>query len=758
MNDVSLQHNVGSIRRRATAYLSLTTIAIAQPLLQMYGDNIAIFTSANYEGAIVVWFALAILLLPPTAMIFFDVVATRLFPRHNNAIHLVLVFVGAWVLISMIFRTITFGQWPLDILLTATVAIGVTALYHRLTLLKSWLSLLSPVSVVVLGFFVLSASSVITPPAAGVVEINRDDVASLVDRTTPSKDVSVLWITLDEAPLFALLNTQGEINANRFPGFAELAQSSTWYRNALATSQMTIDAVPAMLTGKWPRTGVGPVLANHPNNLFTLMNGHLAMDGHEVATALCPRAVCSTVSVSGGNHIADPSSVVESSTTPIEEENIQGAATNRTKWSVFFRDASVVLGHKVLPAGLREKLPPIDEGWGGFGAIKVVESIDNETDVSTSESVTLTTENLEQAKSTTVRQWQTGGPMSQVSVVEDVITRASRADRPTLHFAHVLLPHRPWMLAPDMRRSRVLPTDKVNSTVLDRARDEYQALLFQYAATDSIIKNMLSTMKKSANWNRTIIIVTADHGITFTPGAPKRTVTSSTSVEILEDLYRVPMFIKYPDQMQGIVSDCPASSIDLLATVISATGVDAGWETDGTDLFSSCPERPLRKLVWRGGSTVSRSTFSAAVERARYYDKWVSADGTMVDILRVGAHGALVGTDVSATAPADASVTWSINNANDFQSVGGSRFGLLPWQVIGNLKAQRDMASDEEALLMLGDRVVGVVSESAGLLAGETVTFKSNLHWESIPPGKQKVTLWIAGRDSSGKRTLTPQL
>ena len=758
MNDTLLHHNVGSMWRRASVYVTLSTITIAQPLLQMYGDNVAIFAAANYEGAIVVWFALAVLVVPPAAMLLIDVIGTKVFPNKATGIHLSLVFVGVWGVSSVVLRSISFGPWIIDAVFTALAAAGITLGYHRSTAMKSWTAMISPLAILVLALFVFSASSVISPPTAEVLKIDTANAAPIAKNATPQDKVSVLWITLDEAPLFALLNTQGEINANRFPGFAELAESSTWYRNVLATSQTTTDAVPAMLTGKWPTAGVGPVLANHPNNLFTLMNGHLAMDGHEVATALCPRTVCSTVSVSGGDHVADPSAATGSSTTSTEEEKVQGAAIERTKLTAFFRDASVVLGHKILPEGLRENLAPIDEGWGGFGAIESVETTIEELDAPSSESVTLTTENLENAKSTTVRQWQTGGPMSQVPVIEDVITRASRADRPTLHFAHVLLPHRPWMLAPDMRRSRALPTDKRSNTIVDRVRDEYQAHLLQYVATDNIIKNMLTTMKKSANWNRTMIIVTADHGLTFMPGESKRKLVDPAEPKTLEDLYRVPLFIKYPDQMQASVSDCPASAVDILATIIASTGIDAGWETDGSDLSNSCADRPSRKVVWGTGSTVLSTDFSAAVERARYYDTWVNAQGNVLDIVRVGQHGAVVGTNVKATSPVDESVVWSLDNADDFNKVGSGRFGFVPSQVQGSITAQRDIAKNEEALLMLGSRVIGVVSEVAGLKAGESTTFRSTLHWASIPAGNNRVTLWIAGRDGTGKRTLTPQL
>jgi hypothetical protein len=288
-------------------------------------------------------------------------------------------------------------------------------------------------------------------------------------------------------------------------------------------------------------------------------------------------------------------------------------------------------------------------------------------------------------------------------------------------------------------------------------RDEYQAHLLQYVATDNIIKNMLTTLKKSANWDRTMIIVTADHGITFMPGESKRKTVDPTKPQTLEDLYRVPMFIKYPDQEQASVSDCPASSVDLLATVIATTGIDAGWQSDGVDLASTCPDSPSRVVSWGSESTTLKSDFSAVIERARFYDKWVNAQGNAIDIVRVGQHGAVVGTNVKSTSPKDESVTWSLDNPADFTQVSAGRFGFVPSQVQGSITAQRDIAKNEEALLMLGSRVIGVVSEVAGLKAGETTTFRSTLDWASLPAGKHKVTLWLAGRDGSGKQTLTPQ-
>ena len=737
------------IARRFAVYTALCTVALAQPLLQLYSQNVAIFAAANYEGAIVVWFALAVLVVPPLVLLAVDVLAQAIVPRFQHTVHYALVFVGLWAVVSVIARSVSFGPWVVDAVFTAVIAAGLLTAFLRLSVIQSWIALLSPLALVVALVFGLSAMSVISPPEAEVLEIKTPTSPEVTGPGTAKDDVSVLWIVLDEAPLFSLLNSQGEVNAQRFPGFAELAATSTWYRNVLATSQTTTDAVPAMLTGKFPKSGVGPVLANHPKNLFTLMNGHLSMDAHEVVTALCPKKVCSKVSVTGGEHIANPSGIAsESTSTTLAQEDIV-TTKSRTPFSAFMKDAFVVVGHKVLPQGLREKLPAIDEGWGGFGNADNIEETEEEpvdTTVPAGPTTTLplTEETKQNADNTTVTEWEDGGPQTQIPVVEGAISRAARADRPTLHFAHALIPHRPWVLAPDMRASVQLPADKRSIQVLDGRRDRLQIHLSQYAATDVIISNMLSTMKKSANWNRTMIIVTADHGITFQKGEKHRETVNVKSSGTLEDLYRVPLFIKYPDQNSAAVSDCTASPVDLLATVSAATGIDAGWTTDGADLRTACPQRSERTIIWPDGSHKMSTTFTDVVKRVKYYDAWIDADGNIDDIYRTGLSGSLVGTPVPVSAETESGIRWSLKEANTYQTAGSGRFAPVVTRSRGTLSAARTFSENEEALLVLDGVVFGVVSELAGLKKGTSTEFTSIPMSRLHTPGTHTIELWVA--------------
>jgi hypothetical protein len=413
------------------------------------------------------------------------------------------------------------------------------------------------------------------------------------------------------------------------------------------------------------------------------------------------------------------------------------------------KDAFVVVGHKVLPQGLREKLPAIDEGWGGFGNADNIEEreeepVDTTVPAGPTTTLPLTEETKQNADNTKVTEWEDGGPQTQIPVVEGAISRAARADRPTLHFAHALIPHRPWVLAPDMRASVQLPADKRSIQVLDGRRDRLQIHLSQYAATDVIISNMLSTMKKSANWNRTMIIVTADHGITFQQGEKHRETVNVKSPGTLEDLYRVPLFIKYPDQNSAAVSDCTASPVDLLATVSAATGIDAGWTTDGADLRTACPQRSERTIIWPDGSHKMSTTFTDVVKRVKYYDAWIDTDGNIDDIYRTGLSGSLVGTPVPVSAETESGIRWSLKEANTYQTAGSGRFAPVVTRSRGTLSAARTFSENEEALLVLDGVVFGVVSELAGLKKGTSTEFTSIPMSRLHTPGTHTIELWVA--------------
>src|SRR3954447_24805650 len=102
----------------------------------------------------------------------------------------------------------------------------------------------------------------------------------------------IVVVAFDALPEPMLMKPGGNIDRERFPGFAELARTSTWYRNATTVHDSTLKSIPAMLDGRWPSNLRRPLVADHPVNLFTLLRKRYRIWADEEGTQLCPRSVC----------------------------------------------------------------------------------------------------------------------------------------------------------------------------------------------------------------------------------------------------------------------------------------------------------------------------------------------------------------------------------------------------------------------------------------------------------------------------------
>ncbi|MFM9226293.1 MAG: sulfatase-like hydrolase/transferase [Actinomycetota bacterium] len=88
---------------------------------------------------------------------------------------------------------------------------------------------------------------------------------------------------------------------------------------------------------------------------------------------------------------------------------------------------------------------------------------------------------------------------------------------------HVLVPHAPWRLTPDLRVTPQSPEIGIkNPTDNDGVRDIYQAFLHQLGATDRAVSSLIAQLREAGRWDDTMLVVSADHGISFVPGMPQR--------------------------------------------------------------------------------------------------------------------------------------------------------------------------------------------------------------------------------------------
>ena len=470
------------------------------------------------------------------------------------------------------------------------------------------------------------------------VAVRSTQTPVATNEKSPEVATNVVWLVLDEAPLYPILRTDGTINQLRFPGFAMLASESTFYRDTLTTAQRTTEAVPAILDGKWPSYKKYPYLRDHPDNLFTLTKNKLRLDVFQAVTHLCPKNVC------------------------------QNGIPPDLRSPIYFADA-----------------------------------------------------------------------------MEEFAKKASESVEQTLHFAHVLLPHRPWTLTPELRHARELPSDSRSGTLLDRRRDSYQGLLRQYIATDSLLLQFLTRFKASPNWDRTMLIVTADHGITFVPGESVRDQINVKNPQTLEDIFRVPLFVKYPNQQTSSISDCQVSSIDILPTVLSVLKISSTARLDGIDLNNHCPRSRNRRISWPYAHSHLSTDFSAALKRVSYYNEWINANGDAADIYRVGRSGVLIGTAVPVSTQIREGVSWANVDPDAFVNISNERFGYVPARVTGRVTLTTELCGECEGVLVVDGVIVASIPELAGGQPSNTPSlFTTSVDTRTLTSKSGVGELWIA--------------
>jgi len=189
------------------------------------------------------------------------------------------------------------------VLLAGAAGAGLAALYVSASAARLTLTVLAPAPLLFLAVFLFHSDvSRLTLGATGSA------LAAGERPRTP-----VVLVAFDELPLNSLLDAHGRIDPVRFPNFARLERGSTWFANASTVAEGTTHAVPAILTGSFPRAGELPVYADHRQNLFTLLGGATQLHVADEETHLCPPKLCPGLEGSFGSRIeslAEDSGVV----------------------------------------------------------------------------------------------------------------------------------------------------------------------------------------------------------------------------------------------------------------------------------------------------------------------------------------------------------------------------------------------------------------------------------------------------------------
>jgi hypothetical protein len=167
---------------------------------------------------------------------------------------------------------------------------------------------------------------------------------------------------------------------------------------------------------------------------------------------------------------------------------------------------------------------------------------------------------------------------------DDFLHGLRPSERPALHFLHLLLPHQPWRYLPSGNEYNfktfggAFRSDRLPAPVVELAHQQH---LLQLAYTDGLVGQVIGKLKAQHMWDKSLVVMGADHGEGWTPGEPSRALGQRNA----PDLMWVPQFIKAPGQDNGTVDDRNWEQVDLLPTIADLAGIPATAALDDRRSF-----------------------------------------------------------------------------------------------------------------------------------------------------------------------------
>jgi hypothetical protein len=587
-----------------TTLAVLASLAFAQPLYSKLGEQAEFFVAHGVSARDLLLLCLWLSVIIPGVCGVLPLLARAVSPAVGRAVFYGLVFLLTGLITLPALALLGMGGYGA---LTAAAYIGalISLAWARMDFVRLLLVWLAPsILIFPLVFLLLSRASALVLPTqrvevAGAASTSRHHVVMLV---------------LDEFPLVSLLTPELEIDRERYPNFARLAELSHWFAGASSGAEGTVTAVPAALTGLPPADVQGklPLASSFPDNLFTRLHPSHEIHARETATLLCPRDVCEA-----------------------QERSASGNALAADLW--------VIWQHIVIPRPWADQLPPLANAWAGFGqpdTAAVAEGADP---------------GLENALA--IADWaEQQDWYRRYAQFQSFIESLKPGNRPALHYLHILLPHAPWSYLPSGQQYNYGDSSLAAGVFRDpdgmwrwtedtwQVTQAWQQHLLQVQFLDGQIGQLLDRLETQGMWDDTLLVVVGDHGGAFLAGEPRRELTQNT----LTDITAVPLFIRLPGQHSGVRHDVDARLEDIVPTVLSALG----QASPDSSLLAAAP-RPNRGPieVWgRRGLVLSythQEHMEHLAERARTKAELLGV-GDSPRFYDIGPEPGLLGAPVSA--------------------------------------------------------------------------------------------------------------
>jgi hypothetical protein len=666
--------NEHSFRTYALHIFTLVSLVVAQPILQQLTQNPTFFVAHGAKAQDILGFLVILCLLVPIPFLLVELAASLFGIKPLRVVHHLFLFVFFAVFSALVLKQLSFFSGFLAILISSLGGLLFVFLYYRMSIMRTAVTVLSVLIIAVPLLFTLNDS---------VRRLIWSERTESGHSSNPSLTAPVVMVLFDELPVSSLMKEDLLIDSALYPNFAELLKDFTWYRNTTTISPVTHRAVPSILTGKYPDRSLLPTLSDHPQNLFTLLAGSHELRVFESVTSLCPEKLNKIKSTSTGRSSA---------------------------LKTICLDAVAVYLQLIVPPPYSSSFPDVSSTWGDFWNTSPAES--------------------------------KKGKIDRGELFQNFVRSIVPSKEPFLSFLHISLPHRPWRYLPNGQQYFDYGEGQKQDQFWEKsdwaAVVAYQRHLLQLGYADKLLGELIQKLKHTGIYDRALIVITADHGISVWPGVKQaRQATTST----YQDILLVPFFIKSPMQKRGTISDRKLETIDILPTIADAIGLEMTWKPDGmpatrTDL----PERSYRK-VFLSSQTVSDLTCDIREEN-RTIKRKIEVFGkakNLTDIYQIGPFPELLNKEVH---------TLRVSSADDFRvTIRGSgsfedvdlNATAIPSYVAGEVKSPK--SSHDLALAIAANGTIRAVTRTF-FINGKT-RFGALLPKTSLQNGNNKIEVLL---------------
>jgi arylsulfatase A-like enzyme len=693
-----------AFKQSALHLLGLWAIAIAQPMLDLLGANPEFFVAHRAGAADVLVLTLAIAAVPPGLL----VLILRLAALAGRRASAVAFYASAGALACVLAMQVVIRagatRWFVAVPLAVAAAALVMWAHRRWAPARTFFTALSLTALVAPTLFWSRAE------IRGFIFSRGPATETSITTPRRATPTPVVLVVFDELPLLSLLDAGRNIDPDLYPNFSSLARDGVWYRNATTVHAFTRWAVPSIVSGRYPRDTALPSALDHPDTLFTLLGTTHRLEVSEAVTSLCPERLCPP-----DGHV------------PFEG-----------RLAAMARDLRVVFLHMVLTDDLTAGLPDPTETWGNFDAGGTPRDTQDADDAEVEQVDTAVRQQWRQ-------HWREGMTALRVPPIRAFIDGISRHDpQPTLYFIHTLVSHHPHILLPGGRLNKVvvrLPEERPLDESWALAQ-EYQRHLLQVGYIDYLIGELVTHLKNEGLYDTAMIVITADHGASYTPGTSLRSYQPRNAAEIM----RVPLIVKFPARLQvpPRVSDENAEAVDVLPTIADALDIVVPWPVDGTSLLDPARRERGSKAMFTTGRRHNVDRTGPDLEPALRRKLELFGDGASNPhrAPRVPPFNALLGRPLAALKVEDGGEAVEIAHAWEFENVDPEA-SEMACDVVGTFASPRP------------DTVVAVAVN--GVVEAVTRTWKSNPRgWVATPrfdvwrPGRNAIEVFVVERREDG--------